>query len=90
MNTEFTEKEAAKWGRVDFSNPRHRYILSLCYQLGWVRMHPRLGRMVVDNVILGNWLKRYGKYKKPILEHNDQEIGAVIKALEVLLTNWMK
>ena len=78
------------YGRVDFNNNRHRYILSLCYQIGWVRVHPRLGRVVVDNARLGRFIKQRGKYKKPILQYTNSELGALIKAMELILENRMK
>lgn len=79
-----------QWGRVDFENTKHRYILSLCYQLGWTRMNERLGRMVADNARLGRWLKTYGKYKKPLKKHHPEELGAVIMAMEKMLNNRIK
>lgn len=79
-----------QWGRADFENTKHRYILSLCYQLGWTRMHERLGRMVADNARLGRWLKTYGKYKKQLKKHNPEELGAVIMAMEKMLNNRLK
>lgn len=78
------------YGRADFTNARHRYILSMCYQLGWTRMHERLGRMVADNARLGRWIKQYGKYKKPLKEYTPEELGAVIMAMEKMLNNRMK
>lgn len=98
--SELTENEVAiiigdlgtdeDYGRVDFNNNRHRYILSLCYQLGWVRVHPRLNRTVVDNSRLGRFIKQRGKYKKPLLQYTGEELGALIKAMEVMLENNMK
>lgn len=79
-----------QWGRADFENSRHRYILSICYQLGWTRMHERLGRTVADNARLGRWLKTYGKYKKPLKKHHPEELGAVIMAMEKMLNNRVK
>lgn len=46
------------FGRVDFTNTRHRYILSLCYQLRWTRFNDKLSRTVADNERLGRWIIR--------------------------------
>ncbi|MGL5683604.1 MAG: hypothetical protein ACRDDZ_11230 [Marinifilaceae bacterium] len=79
----------ATFGRVDFKRPRHRYILSLCYQMGWTKMNDQLGRMVVDNERLGRWIREYSKCKKPIMKHSEEELGTLILAMENMLQNRM-
>lgn len=78
------------YGRVDFTNAQHRYILSICYQLGWTRYNVKLKRMVADNARLGAWIKSHGKYKKPIMKHSSEELGCLITAMERMLANRVK
>lgn len=81
---------SAFYGFVDFTNTKHRYILSLCYQLGWTVIHPKLNRTVVDSERLGKWIRERSKFKKPLKQHNDIEIGTIILALEQILKNKTK
>ena len=79
-----------RWGWANFTDPQHRRILSICYQLGWTRFHDRLGRMVADSEKLGRWLKYYSAPKKPLKQCTSAEVGQVIKAMECMLVNRMK
>lgn len=74
------------WGRFDISKRQHRYILSLCQQLGWVVYHERLGRNVADLARLGRWLQHYSKAKKPLMDQSSRELQSTISQLESMLT----
>lgn len=70
----------AHWATFDKANKQHRYILSLCHQIGWVR--PATGRMVADLESLGRWLRKYGYLHKSLQEYNSRELPKLVTQLE--------
>jgi hypothetical protein len=78
------------WSFYDQNNQQHRYVLSLCMQYGWRKLHKVTGKTVADLGALDKWLR--GKHKigqSPILKplnlmHTD-ELSKVIHALEQMV-----
>ncbi|EGV44353.2 hypothetical protein BZARG_757 [Bizionia argentinensis JUB59] len=80
-------KKSFLWSHFDFTNPQHRYVLSLAMQFGWSKIHPITGKQVADLGALDKWLK--GKSKigqspvlKPLMEMTPTETSRIIVALE--------
>lgn len=78
------------WSSFDKNNQQHKYILSLCHQIGWVKYHHQQKRMVADLDQLSGWLKKYGYLKKPLMDYNNQELPTLINQLEKVLTTEYK
>jgi hypothetical protein len=68
----------------DLDNRQHRYLLSLCHQLGWVRAN-KSGRMVADLEALGRWLLRYGYLHKALKDYSLTELPKLVTQLENVL-----
>lgn len=69
------------WGRFDKANSKHRYILSLCHQLGWVTEVK--GRTVANTNELAKWLRSTrSPVQKPLSKMTELEVSKIIKALE--------
>lgn len=70
------------WGTFDMSNKRHRYVLSLLHQLGWVTTNAAL-RQIADIERLGDWLESHrAPVQKPLLKMKPHELSKTITALE--------
>ena len=74
----------AHFATFDQSNRQHRYILSLCHQLNWVRPSAK-GKLVADLETLGRWLRKYGYLHKPMKEYSDREFPKLVTQLENIL-----
>lgn len=70
-----------KYGLFDITNKQHRTILSLVQSLGHNVWNSRYGRYVADLAWLGAWIKKYAKYKKPLLEQTKKELQVTIEQL---------
>lgn len=66
----------------DKSNGKHKYILSLCHQIGWVKYSPSAKRNFVHLPSLGQWLHKYGYLHKPLKDYSNKEISKLIAQLE--------
>ena len=74
--------KSENWAVFDKSNPKHRLIMSLMYQAGWTKAHPRHGE-VADMDRLDVFLKSdKSPVKKPLKKMSDEETEKVIKALK--------
>lgn len=78
-NVNYTHLNA---GRFDNTNDQHLKILSLCKDIGWVKMNPTTNKPVADIVRLGAWILKYGYVKKPLLKHSHTEVSKLIYQLE--------
>lgn len=74
-----------KWGRFDIRNRQHRYMLSMCQQLGWITYNPRLARNVADIVRLGRWISNFCAVKKPLTGQTQQELQQTIYQMEQMV-----
>lgn len=79
-----TENEG-DWQLFDARQGQHRYILSLCYQIGWVRFDDRLGRHIADMTSLKTWLQNKSRHKLPIIKQSRRELQDTIYQLEKVL-----
>ncbi|MGV8814770.1 MAG: hypothetical protein ACOH2D_11740 [Gelidibacter sp.] len=75
------------WSFYDKINVQHRYILSLCIQYGWSKLHKVTGQEVADLGALDKWLRGTHKsgqspIKKPLQDMDHKELSKVISALE--------
>lgn len=74
------------WAYFDKENGQHKYILSLCRQLGWTTHHERFGK-VVDLTRLSNWLKSNRcPVSKPLKKMDASQCSRIIAALEAMIT----
>ncbi|QKX04862.1 hypothetical protein HN014_08010 [Aquimarina sp. TRL1] len=74
-----------EYGAFDKNNSQHKYILSLCRQLGWVTDHPKY-KLVPDTKRLGEFIKKNSKAKKPLLAQSPSEVSTTIHQLEQVLS----
>ena len=73
------------WGLFDKNNRQQRYVISLLYQLGWVRSHYLHG-YIPDLHHLSNWLKSSrSPVRKPLKSMTSKELTKIISALESML-----
>ncbi len=73
-------------GRFNSTNQQHLKILSLCKQIGWVKLSPTITRKpVADIERLGAWILKYGHIKKRLLDYSPAETTKLINQLEKVL-----
>jgi len=72
----------AHYAAFDQGNRQHKYILSICYQLGWVSYSDTLRRMLPDLEALGAWLHKYGYLHKALKQYTAAELPRLITQLE--------
>ena len=73
------------WGSFDYKKQSHRYVLSLCRQLGWTRETAGKGT-VADLERLGNWLEsKLSPVQKPLLQMSPTEVSTIINAMESMV-----
>jgi len=78
------KKRVDNWGLFDKSNPKHKYILSLCFQLGLKKEYK--GRDVADVYQLGEWLKsKRSPVQKPLKQMTPLEVSKIIGAMEKMV-----
>jgi hypothetical protein len=73
------------WQLFDARNSQHMYVLSLCHQIGWVRLDAGKGRHIADMNSLATWLKTKSRHKMPILKQSRQKLQDTIYQLEKVL-----
>lgn len=70
------------WAYFDKFNKQHMYIVSLCMQTGWTKLHPRYGH-VADLERLSNFLKsNRSPAQKPLSSMTREELSKTITAIE--------
>tara|TARA_Y100001963_G_C6665966_1_gene392747 strand:+ start:113 stop:538 length:426 start_codon:yes stop_codon:yes gene_type:complete len=76
------------WAVFDSNSQRHRYILSLLMQNGWIKMLPETGKEVADMGKLSNWLKsKKSPVVKPLQNMSAEETSKIIVALENMVVS---
>jgi hypothetical protein len=79
-------KSPRYWGKLDHTDNKHRKIMSLLHQLGWVYQCPKTGRNRPDHDKLGEWLQSdRSPVKRPIPKMTPKEVSKIITALEGIL-----
>ncbi len=77
----YTQKE---WESFDHTNGKHKYILSLLYQLGWTKEVK--GKKVPNMESFAHWLKTKSPVNKPLTKMIDtkphRETSKVVYAFE--------
>lgn len=73
-------EDYSNWGRFEINNQNHRYILSLCHQLGWETEDGK-----VDLTHLGKWLAKYGYLHKPLKAYTSKELPRLVVQMENVL-----
>lgn len=69
-----------RWGLFDAKNPAHRYVLSLCMQIGWNVSG------VADMNKFSTWLQsKRSPVCKPLPDMSSAEVSRIITALEGIL-----
>ncbi len=78
------------WGKFDFKNQQHKYILSLLRQMGWTKTSERHG-IVADIERLSTFLKsNKSPVPKPLLKMGPEELTTLINCLESMLAKKFK
>jgi hypothetical protein len=85
-----TNTDNLNWGRFDYKNKQHMYLLSMCQQLGWVIHNQKLGRNVADLTRLGRWIKNFGSVKKPLIDQDPRELQQTVYQMEQMVTKHFK
>lgn len=78
------------YASFDFSNRQHRYLLSLCHQIGWEVFSERAGKLVVDTEALGRWLHKYGYLHKTLKEYSENQLPKLITQFENMVKSVIK
>lgn len=74
------------YGKFDKTSKQHRYLLSLCMQLGWSLYNKNVQRNVADIVRLGRFIRHFGAIKKPLMEQSKQELQKTIYQFEQMVS----
>lgn len=78
-----------KYYQFDLKNQKHKTILSLCHQYGYVKYHK--DRHIADLGRLGAWLQgKKSPVKKPMVSMKDEELNKVITALTNMVSKKWK
>ncbi len=78
------------WAVFDKTNPKHKVILSLLYQMQWVKPSEKRGE-VPDLERLSNFLKgEKSPVRKPLKDMNPLELEKLIKALSGIVKSKYK
>ncbi len=65
-------------GRFDSKNAQHRHILSLCMQIGWMKLNPKTKQPVADIERLGKFILESGYVKQPLRKYSTTEASKLI------------
>lgn len=77
------KKTPKYWGLFDFTNSKHKYILSLLRQMGWETSPELTGRSLADVERFGAWLQsNKAPVQKPLKKQSPEETSKTISALE--------
>ncbi len=69
------------YGYFDKNNQQHQYILSLCFEIGWITRNG--SRNIPDIVRLGAWLRSdKSKIRKPLKLQTSNDLHITISQLE--------
>ena len=77
-------------GRFDSTNDRHLKVLSLCKQIGWVKLNPKTKKPVADIERLGAFILNSGFVKKPLSDQKPNELSKLIYQLDKVLETAVK
>jgi hypothetical protein len=79
-----------QWALFNLANRQHRYLLSLCQQLGWQVWSTKYDRFVADLVHLGRWLKTHSGVKKPLMQQSRTELERTVYQFEQMVEKHFK
>lgn len=84
------ELEKVNWAVFDKTNPKHKVILSLMYQMQWVKPSEKWGE-IPDLNKLSNFLQSdRSPVKKKLTAMDDKEVQKIIKALNGIIKHIYK
>lgn len=66
------------YAKFDSNIKQHLTLLSMCYNLNWVRFDDHLNRNVANLTMLGSWLEKYGYLHKPLQDYTDLELPKLV------------
>jgi hypothetical protein len=69
----------------DSKNKQHMNVLSLCHQLGWIKLNRATGKAMADLNVLGKFIKDRSKAKKPLKLMSSVEVNNLINQLEQIV-----
>lgn len=78
------------YAQFDNANKQHKYILSLCHQIGWTIYHQKLRKHVADLQKLGAWMKAHGLLHKPLKTYTSDELPKLVAQFEKMVNNYQK
>jgi hypothetical protein len=64
---------------------QRKYLMSLCYQLGWTKFSERAQRDVADVARLNNWCQKYGYLHKPLNGYKYTELTKLVTQFEEMV-----
>ena len=72
-----------QYALFDNKNKTHRYLLSLCRQLGWTIPHPRNADVMIPSLErLGRFIASDCRHKIPLKEQTPAQLQVTIHQLE--------
>jgi hypothetical protein len=72
---------------VDYKGQQQRRrILSLCYNIGWVKWNQGKGKHEIDWERLKGWMQKYGYLHKPMNDYTYTELQRLVKQFENMAT----
>lgn len=90
VNPTHLESNVESWAIFDKNNPKHKVILSLLYQMQWVKASQKHGE-IPDLDRLSNFLKSdKSPVKKPLKDMQPFELEKVIAALNAIVKHRYK
>jgi hypothetical protein len=89
-NQDYSGLKDHQWALFNIDNRQHRYILSLCQQLGWQIWNTKYDRFVADLDHLGKWLKIYSNVKKPLMKQTRNELERTVYQFEQMVEKHFK
>jgi hypothetical protein len=79
-----------EYALFNIKNHQHMTILSLTQSLGHTVYSPKYDRYVADLNWLGGWIRKYAKYKTPLLEQTTKQLQITIEQLQKVVKDHYK
>lgn len=81
--------KAENWTYFDYTNGKHKKILSLCHEAKWIKVDK--GKQLADTERLNAWMHSPKcPVKKPLRDMTPQELEKIIKSLENIVRSVWK
>lgn len=80
------KKTKNKYGYFDKTNAQHKYLLSLCMQIGWTDFKPGIGT-IADTDQFGHWMQKSGYLHKPLKDYTAAELPKLVAQFQEVVKN---